>query len=55
VNIWLKKINDLPEMEKRFNNYFDKDTFPARTTSTTEFIDKDYLLMIDGVALRLEE
>jgi 2-iminobutanoate/2-iminopropanoate deaminase len=50
VNVWLKNIKDLPEMEKRFNNYFDKDNFPARMTSTTEFIDDDCLLMIDGIA-----
>ena len=47
VNVWLKHIDDLPEMEKRFNDYFEKDKFPARMTSTTEFIDADCLLMID--------
>jgi 2-iminobutanoate/2-iminopropanoate deaminase len=52
VNVWLKHIEDLPEMEKRFHNYFEKDKFPARMTSTTEFIDDDCLLMIDGVAHR---
>ena len=52
VNVWLKHIKDLPEMEKHFNNYFDKGSFPARMTSTTEFIDDDCLLMIDGVAYR---
>jgi 2-iminobutanoate/2-iminopropanoate deaminase len=50
VNVWLKHIQDLPEMEKRFCNYFAKDRFPARMTSTTEFIDADCLLMIEGVA-----
>ena len=50
VNVWLKNIKDLPIMEKRFNNYFEKDKFPARMTSTTEFIDNDCLIMIDGVA-----
>ena len=50
VNVWLKHIEDLPEMEKRFHNYFEKDKFPARMTSTTEFIDDDCLLMIDGIA-----
>lgn len=52
VNVWLKHIEDLPEMEKRFQNYFEKDKFPARMTSTTEFIDDDCLLMIDGIAHR---
>ena len=52
VNVWLKNIKDLLEMEKRFNNYFEKGNFPARMTSTTEFIDDDCLLMIDGIAYR---
>lgn len=52
VNVWLKHIQDLPEMEKRFNSYFKKNKFPARMTSTTDFIDEDCLLMIDGVAYR---
>lgn len=50
VNVWLKNIQDLPEMEKIFLNYFEKDHFPARMTSTTEFIDADCLVMVDGVA-----
>jgi 2-iminobutanoate/2-iminopropanoate deaminase len=50
VNVWLKDINDLPEMEKFFNHYFDEDKFPSRMTSTTEFIDADCLFMIDGIA-----
>lgn len=50
VNVWLKHIQDLPEMEKRFTNYFEIDHFPARMTSTTEFIDEDCLLMIEGIA-----
>jgi 2-iminobutanoate/2-iminopropanoate deaminase len=57
VNVWLKHIKDLPEMEKRFCNYFEKDYYPARMTATTEFIDEDCLLMIEGIAYRknLEE
>jgi 2-iminobutanoate/2-iminopropanoate deaminase len=50
VNVWLKNVTDLPEMEKRFNNYFEEGTFPARMTSTTRFIDDDCLMMIDGIA-----
>jgi 2-iminobutanoate/2-iminopropanoate deaminase len=50
VNVWLKNISDLPAMEKLFHNYFEKDGFPARMTSTTEFIDDDCLIMIEGVA-----
>ena len=52
VNVWLKHITDLPEMEKRFRNYFEQDKYPARMTSTTEFIDEDCLLMVDGIAYR---
>jgi 2-iminobutanoate/2-iminopropanoate deaminase len=52
VNVWLKNVEDLPEMEKRFNGYFEKDRFPARMTATTEFIDADCLIMFDGVAYR---
>ncbi|MBN2239491.1 MAG: RidA family protein [Dehalococcoidales bacterium] len=54
VNVWLKNIQDLPEMEKRFNNYFDVNRFPARMTSTTEFINNDCLLMIEGIAYTRE-
>src|SRR5262245_50993288 len=50
VNVWLKNIQDLPDMEKFFSRYFAQDEFPARMTSTTEFIDDDCLLMIDGIA-----
>jgi 2-iminobutanoate/2-iminopropanoate deaminase len=55
VNVWLKHIEDLPEMEQHFNKYFEKDKFPARMTATTEFIDADCLLMIDGIAYRDHE
>mgnify|MGYP000897189348 CR=1 FL=1 len=50
VNVWLKEIQDLPAMEEGFGAYFPQDGFPARMTATTEFIDDDCLLMIEGVA-----
>lgn len=50
VNVWLKNVKDLPVMEKLFHTYFEKDGFPARMTATTEFIDDDCLIMIEGVA-----
>ena len=52
VNVWLKNIDDLPSMERHFSDFFPPDGFPARMTATTEFIDADCLLMIDGVAFR---
>jgi len=52
INVWLKNIDDVRIYEKLFEQYFEKDRFPARMGATTEFIDKDCLLMIDGVAYR---
>ena len=52
VNVWLKHVEDIRVYEKLFRDYFEKDTYPARMGSTTEFIDDDCLLMIDGVAYR---
>jgi 2-iminobutanoate/2-iminopropanoate deaminase len=52
VHVWLKHIADLPAMEKGFGVYFQQDAFPARMTATTQFIDADCLLMIEGVAYR---
>jgi 2-iminobutanoate/2-iminopropanoate deaminase len=50
VHVWLKDINDLPSMEQYFSERFPPDDFPARMTSTTQFIDQDCLVMVDGVA-----
>ena len=50
VNVWLKHVQDMEKMNDGFYAYFQKDHFPARMTATTEFIDADCLLMIEGVA-----
>ena len=55
VNVWLKNIEDVRVYEQLFRNYFEKDKYPARMGSTTEFIDDDCLVMIDGVAYRESE
>ncbi|MHB9863722.1 RidA family protein [Streptomyces sp. YIM S03343] len=52
VNVWLKNIDDLPTMERHFDHRFPPGGFPARMTATTEFVDADCLVMIDGVAYR---
>ena len=52
VNVWLKNIEDVQVYEKLFNDYFEKDKYPARMGATTEFIDDDCLLMIEGIAYR---
>jgi 2-iminobutanoate/2-iminopropanoate deaminase len=55
VTVWLKNITDLPEMENLFREFFPDDEFPARMTATTEFIDADCLLMIEGIACHKAE
>ena len=52
VNVWLKDIEDVRVYEPLFRNYFEEGKYPARMGSTTEFIDDDCLLMIDGIAYR---
>lgn len=50
VHVWLRRIADLPAMEQGFTRHFASGEFPARMTATTEFVDDDCLVMIDGVA-----
>ncbi|MFO7695842.1 MAG: RidA family protein [Anaerolineae bacterium] len=52
VTVWLLRIEDLPVMEKIFVDYFPVDRYPARMTATTQFIDADCLVMIEGIAYR---
>jgi 2-iminobutanoate/2-iminopropanoate deaminase len=52
INVWLKNIEDVRVYEKLFRNYFEKDKYPARMGATTEFVDDDCLVMIDGIAYR---
>ena len=39
-------------MRDIFFEYFDKNNFPVRMTTTTEFINKESLCMIDGTAYK---
>ena len=50
VNVWLKRVEDLPAMEKQFEQFFAAGRFPARMTATTQFYDTDCLVMVDGIA-----
>lgn len=52
INVWLKNIQDIRIYEKLFNDYFEKDKFPARMGASTEFVDDDCLVMIEGIAYR---
>ncbi len=46
LQVWLKNVEDLPQMEKIVAGYFE----PGRMTATTQFIDADCLVMIEGIA-----
>ena len=52
VNVWLKDIQDVRIYEQLFKEYFEEGTYPARMGATTQFIDDDCLLMIEGTAYR---
>lgn len=54
VHVWLRDITDLPTMEHRFEHHFPAGIFPARMTATTQFVDQDCLVMVEGVAYRGE-
>ena len=49
---WLKRIGDVPAYELLFREYFEEGAYPARMGATTEFVDDDCLLMMEGVAYR---
>lgn len=52
VDVRMKNIQDVRVYEKLFMDYFEKDKYPARTGSTTEFVDDDCLVGISGIAYR---
>jgi 2-iminobutanoate/2-iminopropanoate deaminase len=52
VNVWLKHIEDVRVYEQLFRDYFEKDKYPARMGATTEFVDDDCLVTIEGIAYR---
>lgn len=52
INLYLYDLADFEEAIAVFKEYFDQDCFPARMTSTTKFLDKECLCMIDGVAYK---
>ena len=52
IHLYLKNLDDFDGAREVFYDYFDKDCFPARMTSQTQFLDDDCLRMIDGVAYR---
>ncbi len=50
INVWLKNVEDIRIYEKLFREYFEENKYPARMGATTEFVDDDCLVMIEGVA-----
>jgi Putative translation initiation inhibitor, yjgF family len=52
INLYLRNLEDFEQAVEVFREYFDKDQFPARMTSTTQFIDPECLCMIDGIAYK---
>lgn len=52
IHLYLYNLSDFEGAIEVFNEYFDEDGFPARMTSTSEFLDKECLCMIDGVAYK---
>ncbi len=52
IHLYLYNLSDFEGAIEVFNEYFDEGCFPARMTSTSEFLDKECLCMIDGVAYK---
>ncbi len=55
IHLYLYDLSDFDGATEVFNEYFDEDCFPARMTSTSEFLDEECLCMIDGVAYKKKE
>jgi len=51
INLYLKNIEDFQKARDVFYEYF-KNDFPARMTTTTDFVNSSCLCMIDGIAYR---
>lgn len=51
INLYLKNIEDFRKARDVFYKYF-KDGFPARMTTTTDFVNPSCLCMLDGIAYK---
>jgi 2-iminobutanoate/2-iminopropanoate deaminase len=51
INLYLKNIEDFRKARDVFFKYF-KNGFPARMSTTTEFLDAACLCMLDGIAYK---
>ena len=52
VNLYLKTKEDFDEATKVFEEYFEEECVPTRTTVITEFVDERCLCQINGVAYK---
>jgi Putative translation initiation inhibitor, yjgF family len=52
IHLYLKNLEDFGEAREVFYEYFDADSFPARMTSTSSFLNSECLCMIDGIAYK---
>ncbi len=51
IHLYLKDIKDFPAARDVFYEFF-TDGFPARMSSTTDFVDPACLCMLDGIAYK---
>ena len=54
INLYLKDITDFKPARDVFYRYF-KNGFPARMTTTTNFIDQECLCMVDAIAYKKQK
>ena len=52
INLYLLDLSDFDRARAVFYEYFDKNSFPARMTLTSEFLDSACLCMVDGIAYK---
>jgi len=52
INLYLRDLADFDAARAVFTEFFEEDSFPARMTLTTDFLDNGRLCMIDGVAYK---
>ena len=55
INLYLKNLAYFDGAREVFCEYFNAGCFPARMTSTTQFIHSDCLCMIDGIAYKHQD
>jgi len=51
LTLYLKRREDFPSVRNIFREYFGEGHYPARMTVFTNFINKNCLCMIDGIAV----